>query len=223
MDKTGALAGDDEFITIARVRKTQGRHGEVAAQLFTDFPEKFAERKRLFAVGKTGERKEMKVENHWPHKGWMVFKFAGVDSMDAAELLIGCELQIPVAERAQLEQGTAYVSDLVGCAVFDFAASPDPVEVGTIKEVEFGSGEAPTLIVLGSAGDEYMIPFAERYVRKLDLAAKRLDMQLPDGLLEVHKPLRAEKKERKPRVARGRSSEALRSPKKASGETRSER
>lgn len=172
----------------------------MAAQLFTDFPEKFAERKRLFALGKTGARSEMKMEDHWPHKGWMVFKFAGVDSMDAAELLIGCELQIPLSERAQLDAGATYVSDLVGCVVFDLSGGGDPVEVGTIKDVEFGTGEAPTLILSGTSGredDEIMIPFAEPFVSKLDLPARRLEMKLPAGLLEVHKPLREEKKERK--------------------------
>lgn len=183
------------------MRKTQGRHGEVAAQLFTDFPEKFAERKRLFALGKNGERSEMKVEDHWPHKGWMVLKFAGVDSMDAAELLIGCELQIPIAERAKLSGGATYVSDLIGCVVFDFSADRPLLEVGTIKDVEFGTGEAPTLVVTGKAGigDEIMIPFAEPFVRKLDVSAKRLEMTLPEGLLEVHKPLKEEKQKKEKR------------------------
>ncbi len=168
--------------------------------MFTDFPEKFAERKRVFALGKNGERSEMKVEDHWPHKGWMVLKFAGVDSIDQAELLIGCELQIPLAERARLEEGATYVSDLVGCVVFDVSRGCKPVEIGTIRDVEFGTGEAPTLVLSGkSEPDEIMIPFAEPYVSKLDVASKRLEMKLPEGLLDVHKPLREEKKESKRR------------------------
>jgi 16S rRNA processing protein RimM len=161
--------------------------------LFTDFPEKFSERKRLFALGKNDERREMTVEDHWPHKGWMVFKFAGVDSMDAAELLIGCELQIPLSERAQLEPGATYVSDLLGCKVVDVATQPN--EVGTIKDVEFGTGEAPTLVLSGSQGEEIMIPFAAEYVSRLDVAAKRLEMKLPEGLIELQRPAASGKKE----------------------------
>jgi len=168
--------------------------------LFTDFPEKFAERKRLFALGKSGERSEMTVVDHWPHKGWMVFKFVGVDSMDAAELLIGCELQIPLSERARLEPGATYVSDLVGCKVIDLSGGSQPVEIGTIKDVEFGTGEAPTLIVSSnSAGEEIMVPFAAAYVSRLDVAAKRLEMTLPEGLIELQKPMRVEKVERQRR------------------------
>ena len=69
---------EEEFITIARVAKVQGRRGEVAADIHTDFPERFAERKRLFALTSSG-RREVHVEEHWEHKGRIVFKFAGVD------------------------------------------------------------------------------------------------------------------------------------------------
>jgi 16S rRNA processing protein RimM len=179
---------NDVYITVARVAKTQGRHGEVAADLYTDFPEKFAERTHLSALGKDGSRKSLEVTDHWPHKGWMVFKFAGVDDMDAAENLIGTELQIPAAERAELEAGAAYVSDLIGCTVFDGGTS-----VGQVKDVEFTSGSAPTLIVVDGKR-ERMIPFVESFVKRLDVAAKKIEMQLPEGLLELDAPLTAEEK-----------------------------
>ena len=67
----------------------------------------------------TAPRRELKIEELWPHKGYLVLKFEGVDSISEAETLIGCELQVPAAERSKLEPGWAYVSDLVGCAVFD--------------------------------------------------------------------------------------------------------
>ena len=108
---------EGEFVTLARVAKTQGRHGEVAADLFSDFPERFAERHRVFALNAQGERREMELEGFWPHKGRIVLKFAGVDSISDAEGLIGSEIQIPVSERAELEEGANYISDLVGCMV----------------------------------------------------------------------------------------------------------
>lgn len=183
----------EEFITVARVAKTQGRHGEVAADLHTDFPEKFAERKRLIALAKDGSRRELEVTDHWPHKGWMVFKFAGIDDMDAAEELIGSELQIPAAERAELEEGAAYVSDLVGCAVLD-----DGREIGQVKDVEFTSGSAPNLVVV-SGKREHLIPFAEAYLKRLDVAAKKIEMQLPEGLLDLDASLTAEEKKQQHR------------------------
>src|SRR5438270_8885016 len=98
---SGADAAHD-FITIAKVIKTQGRQGEVAAMLYTDFPERFATRRRLLLLDAKDQRQEMEIENHWFHKGQVVLKFKGVDSINDAEVLIGCEVQVPRADRSQL-------------------------------------------------------------------------------------------------------------------------
>src|SRR5712675_1656310 len=146
------LAADStgEFITLARVVKTQGRHGEVAAETHSDIPERFAAGMKLLALDKNDTRRELEVEELWPHKGLLVFKFAGVDSISDAEVLIGSELQVPAVERAQLDQGWTYVSDLIGSTVLDHDR-----EIGRIADVEFGAGEAPLLIVADSTGEKF--------------------------------------------------------------------
>jgi 16S rRNA processing protein RimM len=169
-----------EFVAVAKVTKTQGRKGEVAAALLTDFPERFAERKRLFALDEKDRRREMQLEDHWFHKGGVVLKFAGVDSISQAEELIGCEIQIPASERAELEDDSVYISDLVGCTVSDSGR-----EIGRIERVQFGSGEAPLLVVKGKGGKEYLVPFATAYLDKIDLKGKQVRMRLPAGLLEL--------------------------------------
>lgn len=179
----------DDFITIAKVVKTQGRIGEVAAELFTDFPEKFAERRKLFALLPDDGRRELELEDAWPHKGQMVLKFAGVDSISDAEALLRAEIQIRKQDRAELEADEVWISDLIGAQVFDGSS-----ELGIIKDVQFGFGEAPMLIVTGKK--EYMVPFATAYIVKQDLEHKRLDMKLPKGLLEVDAPVTAKEKER---------------------------
>ena len=85
--------------------------------MHTSFPERFAERHELSALAKNGSRRELQLEEHWFHKGGVVLKFAGVESISDAERLAGMELQIPAEQRAKLEAGAAYVSDLVGCEV----------------------------------------------------------------------------------------------------------
>jgi 16S rRNA processing protein RimM len=181
---------NDEFITIAKVVKTQGRIGEVATELFTDFPEKFSERRNVFALLKDDSRRELELEEAWAHKGQMVLKFAGVDSISDAETLLGAEIQISQADRAQLDTDAVWISDLIGCVVTDSGK-----ELGTIKDVQFGFGEAPMLIV--TAGKkELMIPFAAEFIVNQDLEAKRLDMKLPAGLLDVDAPLSKDEKER---------------------------
>ena len=99
--------------------KTQGRRGEVAAEIFSQIPERFTVGMKLLALPRETEvqRRELEVEELWPHKGLLVFKFAGVDSITEAETLVGCELQVPQSQRSALQAGWNYVSDLVGCAV----------------------------------------------------------------------------------------------------------
>lgn len=178
------------FITVAKVTRTQGRKGEVAAALFTDFPERFASRKKLFAFDERGRRSVLELEDHWLHKGGVVLKFAGVDTISQAETLIGSEIQIRVEERAVLEDGSVYLSDLAGCVVTDHGR-----EIGKIKDVTFGAGEAPLLVIQRNDGRESLVPFAWEYIARLAPEGKRLEMNLPDGMLELDAPLSREEKE----------------------------
>jgi 16S rRNA processing protein RimM len=182
------------------VAKTQGRHGEVAADVLTDFPERFAERTRLLALDRQGTRREIHLQGFWPHKQRLVLKFAGIETISDAEALIGCEIQIPAAERAPLEEGSAYVADLVGCEVVVSGAALNEAEaegsrsIGTVADVQFGAGEAP-LLVLREGKRELLIPLASEYLRRMDVSAKRIEMQLPEGMLELDAPLSKEEKD----------------------------
>jgi len=176
-----------EFLTIARLRKTQGRHGEIAAEILTDFPERFSERKRVFLLAAAGTRSSINIENHWFHKGGVILKFSGIDSISDAEALLGLQVQIPASEAAPLEPGMIFVHDLVGCSLFD---STSRSEIGVIDDVVPSAGSAPLLIVkgIGPQPAEHMIPFAADYLGNIDIASKRIEMKLPTGLLDVDRP-----------------------------------
>lgn len=191
----------DEWVWLARVRRPQGRKGEVFAEILTDFPEKFAERRRLWLVaerdakvrslgkeitsGPAGPR-EMKLLNHWLHKGGVVFHFAGIESISAAEELTGLGVAIPQAERTKLEENEAYIGDLMGCVLVNVAGSV-PVEVGMIEDVDRSAGPVAMLIVKGAKG-EIIVPFAKSYLRRIDLEQKRVEMDLPEGLVDLNRP-----------------------------------
>ena len=142
---------------------------------------------RLWALAKDGQRREVTVEDLWPHKSFLVLKFKGIETITDAEPLVGAELQLPRSQRAELEPGWTYLSDLIGCTVFDGQR-----EIGEIEDVQFGAGEAPLLVVRAREKDKeklpHEIPFAEAYLEKLDLERKQVRMKLPEGLLEVNQP-----------------------------------
>ena len=171
--------------------KTQGRVGEVAVELHSDVPNRLTPGMRVYALAAEGTRRELQIAEVWPHQDRLIVKFDGMNSISEAEPLVGCELQVPVSERATLEAGLSYISDLVGCTVLDGER-----EIGEIKDVRFGAGEAPLLIVSPKENGtrEYEIPFAEAYLQKLDLENKQVRMRLPEGMLEVNAPLTPEEK-----------------------------
>ncbi len=187
------VSSNTDFITLALVVKTQGRRGEVAVEIQSDVPERFAAGMRLLALAKTppetqGLRRELqKSKTCGRTRACWSLKFAGVDSISDAETLVGAELQVPRSQRAELETGWTYVSDLVGCVVLDHGR-----EVGRIEDVQFGAGEAPLLIVTGEAGKKFDVPFAEAYLEAVDVAQRQVRMNLPEGMLEINAPVTAD-------------------------------
>jgi 16S rRNA processing protein RimM len=183
---------DANWAILARLVRPQGRRGEVFADLLTDFPERFAERKRLYLV--TSETnpdvvREVTLERHWLHKGRVVLKFAGIDSINDAELLRGLMVAIPASERAPLSDGAFYIGDLIGCEVIDVSSAP--VSVGKITDVD---REVGLLMVQPDGGGEVLIPFAQAYLADIDVDGKRIEMRLPEGLLDINAPISEEER-----------------------------
>ena len=176
------------WIWVARIRRSQGRKGEVLADLLTDFPEKFSERKRLwlFAGDGAASPREVELIDFWPHKGGVVLHFAGVESISDAETLTGLIVAIPRSERAQLDEDEVYISDMIGCALID-VANGSAVNIGEIEDVDRTAGPVALLVVRGAAR-EILIPFAKAYLRRIDFAARRVEMALPEGLADINEP-----------------------------------
>ena len=189
------MPAKQEFVVIARIVRPQGRRGELLADILTDFPEKFEERRQLWLGAENGgPPREYSLQDHWFHKDRVVFKFAGIDSISDAEGLKGMLVQVPTQQRVPLDQNSFYVSDLIGKTIVDLGREEDST-VGVIEDVQQTSGSAPILLVR-KGQKEYEIPFAEEYVVGFDAAQNTLEMRLPQGLLEINAPLSNESKKR---------------------------
>jgi 16S rRNA processing protein RimM len=168
-----------EFVTVARVRRSQGRRGEVAAELLTDFPERFRPGCSLHLWKEGQPRRTVSLEGSWLHKGSIILKFAGVGDISGAQDLAGWEVQVPFEERMPLPGEAVYLSDLEGCQVVE-KGQP----VGTIRAVNLGPG-APLLVVDTPRG-ELLVPFVPAICRRVDVAAKVVEVELPEGLRELN-------------------------------------
>ncbi|PYQ55187.1 MAG: 16S rRNA processing protein RimM [Acidobacteria bacterium] len=166
------MAGADyaDMITIGVVVKPQGRKGEVLVEPLSDRPDRFESLRRVFVpVPGGGGARAVAVTDRWPHKGRVVLKLAGVDSIDEAERYRGVELRIGEDELESLPAGSYYHHQLKGLKVEDPHGRP----LGTVADVLVTGGEAPVLVVRGPRG-ELMIPMADAFIREVDLEHGRL-------------------------------------------------
>jgi len=184
---------------LARLIRPHGRKGELVAELLTDFPDRFHQRKRLYLIPpeRVGTRpREILLENFWFLRSRIILKFQGIDSINEADPLRNFEVAIPFAERAPLDPGSVYVADLVGCSVFDLNREGAPV--GEVVEVDRASSSTELLVLrrrgLRPPAPELLIPFVREYLVRIDVPARRIEMRLPDGLLDINAPLTDEEK-----------------------------
>ena len=169
---------DRELVAIARIVRTRGLRGEAVAEVLTDFPERFEGLADVTAVLPAGERRELKIERFFFQKDRIVLKFAGVDSIEAAETLRNAEVCVDEADAVELEEDEYFDWELEGCEV----ETVDGEMLGSVREV-LRTGGTEVLIVDGAA-KELMIPFAEAICVEVDVDAKRIVVDPPEGLLE---------------------------------------
>lgn len=188
------------WIVLAHLLRPQGRKGEVLAELFTDFPERFESQKRVYLAapgfdGEADDARAVEVMAFWlpvgKNQGRIVLHFAGIDSISDAESIAGLDVVVPREERLRLEDESVYISELIGCTVFDGVRA-----VGVVEDVQFAMSAdgarrldeaAPLLTVISPDGDEVLIPFAKSFLVSVNTEAKRIEMMLPEGLIEVNR------------------------------------
>jgi 16S rRNA processing protein RimM len=168
------LSESDEWVTVAVLGRARGIRGEITAFALSK-PERFESLREVFLFPE-GSRRE--VESAWFHDNRLVLKFRGVDSMSDAELLAGCEVRVPRAERLRLEPGEYFESDLIGCEVIERDGGASLGRVAAWQE----GGSTGVLEVEGGL----LIPFARAICVAIEPEARRIVVDLPAGLRELY-------------------------------------
>lgn len=177
----------EEFngVTLARILRPRGLRGEVAAEILTDFPERLPKLREVWLADAKSAPRRVRVQRCWlsPGRGGQaIFHFEGINRVEDAEPLRGLEVQVPIEQRAPLAAGNYFVGDLIGCEVWEAGAS---AALGAVRDVEFPGG-VPLLAVDTSAG-EVLVPLAAEFCVHIDVKAKRIDVALPEGLLDLNR------------------------------------
>ena len=164
-----------DLVLVGRVVKPQGRHGEVAVTPLSDRPDRFPTLRRAFVPAPGGDAREVRVLGCRAHKGRFVLAIEGVSTIDEAETLRGAELRIAEEELAVLPAGSFYHHELVGLRAVDERG----VDVGAVDEVMETGADTRVLVVRGPGG-ETLLPFAEGFVKAVDLAGGRIVVLRPE-------------------------------------------
>jgi len=167
-----------EMITIAKMVKTRGLRGELVADLLTDFPERFDNLTRVFAICADGKTSELELEKFWFQKNRVILKFKGIDSIEAAEIWRNCDICIPETEAVELEEDEFFDWELEDCEV----ETVEGEKLGKVQEL-MRTGGTEILVVKG-AEKEYLIPFAETICVDVNIENKLIRVDVPDGLLD---------------------------------------
>ncbi|AQS59426.1 ribosome maturation factor RimM [Desulforamulus ferrireducens] len=168
----------EQYITVGEIVNTQGVQGEVRVIPATDFPERFFKMKKVLVLHK-GQRQEYVIERAREHKQFIILKFAEVSDMTAAEKLKGALLQITPAELTPLPPGSYYQFQIIGLEVIDEQGR----SLGTVTNI-LRTGANDVYEVKRPAGKDLLIPALKSVIKKIDLPAGKMEVVLPEGLLE---------------------------------------
>ena len=168
----------DEWVAVALLGKARGNRGEITALALSGKPERYQALQTVHLRVSSGTVRPFDVESAWFHDGVLILKLRGVDSIAEAEGLAGAEVLVPASERAPLEPGEYFQSDLVGCEVVERGAGE---ALGRVTAWEDSGGNG--LLVLESG---LLIPFARAICPEIDPIGKRILVDLPEGLKELN-------------------------------------
>jgi 16S rRNA processing protein RimM len=169
------------YIAIARIARPRGNRGEVLADLLTDFPARFENLGQVWLELEDGRRKMFVLEESWSHQGRLVLKFAGIDSIAAAQELAGAWVEVVSEDAVRLPEGTYFDHELIGCIVREV----DGESLGEVTEVLRIEGNNQ-LVVNGPRG-EFMIPAVEAICKKISITEKEILVDLPEGLIDLNR------------------------------------
>ncbi|HVG56300.1 MAG TPA: ribosome maturation factor RimM [Vicinamibacterales bacterium] len=170
----------EQMVLVGRIARPHGLRGQVVVNPETDFvEERFANGATMWTRSDRGDE-ALTISSARLQNGRPVIGFTGFASIDDVERLTGLELRVPETSLRSLGKGTYYQHQLVGCEVETVGGH----RVGEVVRVDGGAGGS--LLVVGGTRGEVLVPFAQHICVNVDVAARRIVIAPPDGLLELN-------------------------------------
>jgi len=167
-------------IAVGVIRKPHGVHGEASVEPWTDSVERFQELSRVTLVSPDESKtRDATIESVRIHGGRVLVKLDAIASPEDVRSFAAWTIEIPEADARKLDPDEYFLHDLTGLTLIDAEGR----ERGKVVSVE--EGGSGILLVVQDGTKRYDVPFAAEICTKIDLAAKRIVVALPEGLDEV--------------------------------------
>ena len=167
-------------IAIGVIRRAHGVRGEASVEPWTDSVDRFKEISNVTLVSPDEEHtREVRIESARGHGDRALVKFAGIGSPEEIQPLQEWTIEIPENEARHLDADEYFLHDLIGLRLVD----KDGLARGEIIDAYEGGGGI-LLSVRRADGKTYEVPFAASICREIDLAGKKIVVDLPEGLDE---------------------------------------
>jgi 16S rRNA processing protein RimM len=168
------------WVALAVLRRARGIRGELVSESLGSSPDRFAAGLTVTLVAdlKAERGRVVELERSWIHQGSLILKFKGIDTRSEAETLQGMFVCIPEEERPALAAGEVYLDDLIGCEV----VGSEGRRIGSVTGWQDLGG--PVLLEIGA---DLLIPYVPAICREVDVAGRRIAVELPEGLEELNR------------------------------------
>ena len=167
-----------EYFEIGQIVNTSGLKGILKIKPFTDDIKKFSNLKTIYIKTKSGLT-EFKIEQVRYVKNMVMLKLAGIDTVEEAEKYRNLYIKILRDQEEELEEGSYYVVDILGCKVNTDANQ----ELGKIVDV-FQTGSNDVYVVKTKDGKEVLLPSIEECILDRDIENKIVKVHIMKGLLD---------------------------------------
>lgn len=166
-----------EFLELGQIVNTFGIKGMIKVKPFTDDITRFDNIKNIYVETNKTEN-QYEIEEVKYHKGMVLIKFKGIDSIEEAELLRNSYLKIHRKDEPELEEGTYYIADLIGLEVY----SDEGSLLGKLDDI-YNTGSNDIYVVKDELGKQLLLPAISDVIKKIDLQQKKIVVHILKGLI----------------------------------------
>lgn len=171
-----------EYLNVGKIVNTQGLKGEVRVISQTDFSDqRYKKGKDLFLFQENKKPITLTVKSHRKHKNFDIISFEDHPNINDVEKYRDGILKVDKEDLGRLEKNAFYYHQIVGLEVFD----EEVKLLGTIKEILSPGANDVWVIGQNQKGKkDILIPYIESVVTLVDIANNRVEVEIPEGLID---------------------------------------